>query len=52
MKLPGRIIGRIEGDRYVIRQGERVLGAMPLGEARKNTKLAAATERNGWEKLP
>lgn len=49
--LSGRVEGRIVGDQYEIRQGERVLKSIPLDAAKSDAKLAAAIKRNGWEPL-
>lgn len=49
----GRVMGAIseDGASYELRQGGRLLQAIPMDEARKDGKLAAAIRRNGWEKL-
>lgn len=47
-----RIIGRINGDNYeVVSPAGDVMKSIPLDEARSDTKLAAAVERNGWEQV-
>ena len=48
-----RITGRVNGDRYEILDTEGgVTRSMSLGEARADSKLAAAIKRNGWEGIP
>lgn len=48
----GRIEGRVEGGQYVIRGATGVIKQMTLDEARRDTKLAGAIRRNGWEGVP
>jgi hypothetical protein len=45
-----RIEGRIEGNYYVIAHAG-TLKRIPLDQARTDSKLLKAIERNGWEKL-
>ena len=45
-----RIEGRIEGDHYTV-TGPNVRKRIPLDEARADTKLAKAIERNGWQEI-
>jgi len=48
--MEGRVIGRIEGDQYVWRQGETLLKAIPIEEA-AGKKFASALLRNKrWER--
>lgn len=49
MRDLGRLEGYVEGDDYVIRQGE-VLRRIPLKDA--DDKLRTAIKRNSWEPLP
>lgn len=47
-----RITGRVNGANYeVLSPDGDVMKSTPLEEARKDSKLLAAIERNGWEKL-
>lgn len=47
-----RITGRINGDFYeVVGTDGNVVSRVPLDQARKDSKLAAAVRRNGWESL-
>lgn len=49
-----RITGRINrerGEYEVVGLEGEVVKAIPLDDARNDSKLAAAIERNGWEKL-
>jgi hypothetical protein len=49
-----RILGRVNRERgayEVLSPAGDVLKSIPLDEARSDTKLAAAIERNGWEAL-
>jgi hypothetical protein len=48
----GRIEGRVEHSNYVIRGSQGVMKQIPLDQARSDTKLRAAIERNGWEGIP
>lgn len=48
-----RVTGRVNGDRYeVTYPGDIVVQSVPLSEARQDSKLAAAIDRNGWEAIP
>lgn len=48
-----RIRGRVSGDHYeIVHPGAEVISSTPLSDARKDTKLAAAIKRNGWEPIP
>lgn len=48
-----RIEGRVNGGNYeVIGHDGGVMTSVPLGEARKDKKLAAAIKRNGWDGIP
>lgn len=48
-----RYAGRVNGDSYeVLAPDGGVAKTMTLAEARADTKLAAAIERNGWEAIP
>jgi hypothetical protein len=47
-----RITGRVNGDHYeVLSPAGELLKRMTLEEARNDSKLRAAIERNGWEGL-
>lgn len=48
-----RIEGRVIGERYQVHgaDGAAMLD-LALADARKDKKLAAAIERNGWEAIP
>lgn len=48
-----RITGRVNGDNYeIVGVDGSVTQQIPLADASKDTKLAAAIKRNGWEALP
>ena len=48
-----RIAGRVNGENYeVVYPDGSVMKQIPLGEARNDTQLAAAIQRNGWEAIP
>jgi hypothetical protein len=48
-----RITGHVEEGNYVIRDTSGgVIRMISLDEARADTKLRAAIERNGWEAIP
>jgi hypothetical protein len=48
-----RFVGRVNGDNYEVLNPDGGVGkVMTLAEARTDTKLAAAIERNGWEAVP
>lgn len=48
-----RIEGRIVGSMYeIVQPGGSVVSQTPLADARKDTKLAAAIKRNGWQDIP
>lgn len=48
-----RISGRVQGGNYeVVYPDGSVMHQVALAEARNDAKLAAAIERNGWEKIP
>lgn len=51
MPKEGRIEGRVEHSHYVIRGPQGVMKQIPLTEARQDSKLLAAIERNGWEEV-
>jgi hypothetical protein len=51
MPKQGRIEGRVEHSQYVIRGPQGVMKEIPLSEARGDRQLAAAIERNGWQKI-
>jgi len=45
--------GRVNGLNYeVVEHDGSVIAQTPLADARNDSKLAAAIERNGWEKIP
>lgn len=47
-----RITGRVNGANYeVLSPAGDVMKSVPLDEARNDSKLQAAIERNGWEKV-
>lgn len=47
-----RIIGRIRAGNYeIVHPGDVVVKAIPLVEAKEDSKLLAAIKRNGWEAL-
>jgi hypothetical protein len=47
-----RITGRVNGEHYeVLSPAGEVLKRMTLDEARNDSKLKAAIERNGWERV-
>lgn len=47
-----RITGRVNGEVYeIVGIDGSVTASIPLDDARKDAKLAAAIKRNGWEKL-
>lgn len=47
-----RIIGRVSGSNYeIVSPAGDVMKAIPLAEARTDSKLAAAIKRNSWEPL-
>lgn len=47
--LKGRIEGRNADGEYRISQGDTVLKAIPIAEARQDAKLARTIRQNGWE---
>lgn len=48
-----RQTGRVKGANYEILSPEGgLIWQKPLAKAKKNTKLVAAIERNGWHGLP
>lgn len=48
-----RFAGRVRGGLYeVLNPAGGVVKEIPLDEARGDTRLAAAIERNGWEPIP
>lgn len=47
----GRIEGRVEHNLYVIRGPQGVMKEIPLDQARQDSKLAQAIQRNGWGSL-
>lgn len=48
-----RITGHVEEGHYVIRDTSGGVNRMiPLDDARADTKLRAAIERNGWKAIP
>lgn len=47
-----RITGRVTGNSYeVVGVDGSVISSYPLDEARKDSRLAAAIKRNGWQEL-
>jgi hypothetical protein len=47
-----RITGKVNGANYeVLSPTGDVMKSVPLDEARNDSKLMAAIERNGWEKI-
>lgn len=48
-----RIEGRVSGSTYVVTAPDGgVMKQIPLDEARRDPKLKAAIERNGWQAIP
>lgn len=46
------ILGRVNGDTYdIVAPSGEVMKSIPLAEARNDTKVKAAIERNGWETI-
>jgi hypothetical protein len=48
-----RFAGRVRGDLYeVLNPAGGVVKEIPLSQARGDSKLAAAIERNSWDAIP
>ena len=53
MQQKSRIEGRVRNALYeIVAADGGVIKEIPLGDARADSRLAAAIARNGWEKIP
>lgn len=51
MSNQGRLEGRIHHGNYIVVGPQGVVKEIPLEQARSDSKLAAAIQRNGWEPI-